>query len=204
MPLWRSPDDHDSLSLTASLLTKHAAEGPQPSSESVKTVLRTSEEEGAEEVPTIPKASTWLFQRSQKKRFTYDPEKALPIVSSDKPLRPSRDPPPVTVYDYFPPLRLFKPIVRLIRPHRAKEAHRTLLGRKRPIAPVDNNVALEILLFLSGYHSWLMRNGLLQAPTATAMTNNIGVLQDSMANLERILKTPLPFAYQFHLRMSLW
>jgi len=69
---------------------------------------------------------------------------------------------------------------------------------------VESNVPLEITLFLSNYSAWLMRAGLLQPAIATAMTANLGVLQDTLSNLERICNTPLPFAYQAHLRMSLW
>jgi len=49
-----------------------------------------------------------------------------------------------------------------------------------------------------------MRNGYLQPAIATAVTNNLSALQDTVSNLERICNTPLPFAYQAHLRMSLW
>ena len=49
-----------------------------------------------------------------------------------------------------------------------------------------------------------MRNGLLQPAIATGVTANLTTLQDSLSNLERICNTPLPFAYQVHLRMSLW
>ena len=49
-----------------------------------------------------------------------------------------------------------------------------------------------------------MKNGLLQPAIATGITNNLSSLQDTMSNLERIGNTPLPFAYQAHLRMSLW
>ncbi len=49
-----------------------------------------------------------------------------------------------------------------------------------------------------------MRNGLLQPAVATGIMNNISALQDTMNNLDRIANTPLPFAYQAHLRMSLW
>jgi len=49
-----------------------------------------------------------------------------------------------------------------------------------------------------------MRNGLLQPAIATGVTANLTVLQDTLSNLERICNTPLPFAYQAHLRMSLW
>jgi len=49
-----------------------------------------------------------------------------------------------------------------------------------------------------------MRNGLLQPAIATAVTANLTSLQDTLSNLERICNTPLPFAYQAHLRLSLW
>jgi hypothetical protein len=46
--------------------------------------------------------------------------------------------------------------------------------------------------------------GLLSPPIATGVTTNLTSLQDSLSNLERVLNTPLPFAYQVHLRMSVW
>ena len=48
-----------------------------------------------------------------------------------------------------------------------------------------------------------MRKGLLQPAIASALANALGMLQDTVTNLERIRSTPLPFAYQAHLRMSL-
>lgn len=49
-----------------------------------------------------------------------------------------------------------------------------------------------------------MKKGLLMPAIATATTNNLQILQDTMSQLERIGNTPLPFAYQAHLRLSLW
>jgi hypothetical protein len=49
-----------------------------------------------------------------------------------------------------------------------------------------------------------MKKGLLQSALATGVTNNLTLLQDTMSQLERIGFTPLPFAYQAHLRLSLW
>jgi phosphoglycerol transferase MdoB-like AlkP superfamily enzyme len=49
-----------------------------------------------------------------------------------------------------------------------------------------------------------MKNGYIPPAIATGMTNNLTTLQDTVSNLERILNTPLPFAYQAHLRMSIW
>ena len=59
-------------------------------------------------------------------------------------------------------------------------------------------------LFLTTYFASLMRQGLLTPASATAMNNAITTLQDTVVNLERIKNTPLPFAYQAHLRISLW
>jgi hypothetical protein len=139
-----------------------------------------------------------------RRKDTFDPEKALPIIEADRPLLPARSPPPTTMYDLFPFLRIFKPLLRLLTPRATDEKSRTLFGRKKQPELVDSNVPLEITLFLSSYHAWLMRNGLLQPAISTAMANNIASFQDAMTNLERIKSTPLPFAYQAHLRMSLW
>jgi len=49
-----------------------------------------------------------------------------------------------------------------------------------------------------------MRNGLVNPAIATGFTANLTILQDSLSNLERVCNTPLPFAYQVHLRMTLW
>src|SRR6266702_3331254 len=49
-----------------------------------------------------------------------------------------------------------------------------------------------------------MKNGYLTPAIAAGMTTNLTTLQDTVSNLERICNTPLPFAYQVHLRMSLW
>ena len=49
-----------------------------------------------------------------------------------------------------------------------------------------------------------MRHNLLPSAIATGVFNNLSLLQDTVTNLDRIATTPLPFAYQAHLRMSLW
>ena len=57
-----------------------------------------------------------------------------------------------------------------------------------------------ILMVISG----CMNNLLLNPAIATGVTTNLTTLQDALCNLERVCNTPLPFAYQVHLRMSLW
>ena len=49
-----------------------------------------------------------------------------------------------------------------------------------------------------------MRSKLVEPAIATAMATSLASLQDIILNLERVCNTPLPFAYQVHLRMTLW
>ncbi|KAF9455764.1 UPF0187-domain-containing protein [Collybia nuda] len=138
------------------------------------------------------------------RRNTFDPEKVLPEVHSTRPLRPARNPPQESVYDYFPLLRFFRWCVRKVL-RRAKPAGEDEARRKKKsLDTVESNVPLEICMVLSSYTGYLMQKSLLQPSIATGVTNNITMLQDTMSNLERIRNTPLPFAYQAHLRMSLW
>lgn len=60
--------------------------------------------------------------------------------------------------------------------------------------------AFSFLMVISG----CMNNDLVSGAIATGFTNNLTSLQDALSNLERVLNTPLPFAYQVHLRMSVW
>ena len=152
----------------------------------------------------------------KKRRF--DPEAVLPEVPSHVPLMPARNPPRTQVYDYLPVLLVFKPIISMFRhlftslrlrvdPREEgvqDDRNRNGLGRKVKPAIVESSVPLEITLFLSSYLRFLLANGLLQPAIATAFTNGIISFQDTMANLDRIRTTPIPFAYQAHLRMSMW
>ncbi|OBZ78130.1 hypothetical protein A0H81_02289 [Grifola frondosa] len=152
-----------------------------------------------------------LRGRVSRKKKTFDPEKALPFVYSEHPLQPARNPPKESLYDYLPFLRIWKVIFHPFTHRNKKPAQnsfatvgRSLTGKKLPPEAVDSNVPLEITLFLSSYLAWLLRNGQLQPALASAMTTGIASLQDNVTNLERIRNTPLPFAYQAHLRISLW
>lgn len=151
----------------------------------------------------------------RSKHKTFDPEAALPVMPSERPLMPSRNPPTSSFYDYFGFLRIFKPLIRPFsrRLRQAQEderanptsaRRRTFTGKKIRPEAADSNVPVEIALFLSTYFAWLQRQGLLTPASANAMNNAITVLQDTVVNLERIKNTPLPFAYQAHLRISLW
>ncbi|KAF5336356.1 hypothetical protein D9611_006596 [Ephemerocybe angulata] len=138
---------------------------------------------------------------TKKRKDNFDPEAALPDVESEVPLKPARNPPKTTLYDFIPLLRFLRWGVRVIM-------RRALPGesrhRKKNHIAVESNVPLEITLFLANYTGFLMRSGLVQPAIVTALQGNLATLQDTLSNLERICNTPLPFAYQAHLRMSLW
>jgi predicted membrane chloride channel (bestrophin family) len=139
---------------------------------------------------------------SPRRQKTFDPEKVLPVVDSERPLQPACNPPATSYWEYAGPLRAMRPLIRLVRGRKAQDL--TLSGRKRQAMDVESNVPLEITLFLNSYLAWLLGNGMIQPAIATSLVNNIATLQDTMSNLERIRNTPLPFAYQAHLRISLW
>ena len=59
-------------------------------------------------------------------------------------------------------------------------------------------------MYLNGYNTFLLENGFLPPAAATSLTNTLAALHDAITDLDHIRTTPLPFAYQAHLRMSLW
>jgi len=131
----------------------------------------------------------------------FDPEQALPQVESERNLKPARNPPTISILDLIPLLRFLRWLGHKIFRLGPTSRHK----KKRPYATyVESNVPLEIILVLSNYTAWCMHNGLVQPAIATGFTACLTTLQDSLSNLERVCNTPLPFAYQAHLRMSLW
>jgi ion channel-forming bestrophin family protein len=173
--------------------------------------------------PTLKKSATTLsvgvsldevekngWHNTARSKDGFDPEKVLPTVFSDVPLRPSRNPPAEGFFTYFPifrPLKRLRKVVSSDRENHDDDGDYELdaAERKRKNRePTDSNVPLEIVTYLNGYNAFLLRNGLLPPAAATAFTNTLSSLHDTISGLDRIRTTPLPFAYQAHLRMSLW
>lgn len=157
---------------------------------------------------------TWSISYKPRGYHEFFPEKVLPVVYADHPLRPSRLPPSTGFFDYFPILRPIKRIVRRFRPKKVEtDEDETFIEsrsrdydyviRKKMDSP-DSNVPLQIMLYITSYNAFLQHSGLLSAPGGAALTNTINALQDAIWGLERIKSTPLPFAYQAHLRMTVW
>ncbi|KAF9652698.1 UPF0187-domain-containing protein [Thelephora ganbajun] len=158
---------------------------------------------------------TWSMSYRPRGYHEFDPEKVLPVVYTDHPLRPSQLPPKTSFFDYFPILRPIKRLRKIFKPKKVEihederfiesDPHggRVYLGRKKQ-EPLDSNVPLQIMLYISSYNAFLLKNGLLTAPVSATLASSTSALQDAISGLDRIKTTPLPFAYQAHLRLTVW
>ncbi|KAF8530774.1 Bestrophin, RFP-TM, chloride channel-domain-containing protein [Gautieria morchelliformis] len=164
--------------------------------------------QSARTTPTVSPANTIRTKRQNRRNDSFDPEKALPRVTSDVPLRGARNPPKPTVFDYFPILMIVRPFMiapmwlyhRIVRKREVYSSEPD--GMDGP--PVDSNIPLEITMFLHSYLQYLQKKAYVSAGVASGLLGNLGSLQDTVTNLERVRNTPIPFAYQAHLRISLW
>lgn len=196
LPLWAASEDAEHPLSDAR---------PPPPSRSATSDPRTA-------VPSVidddhKSEQSWfrsITGRRPTRGNSVDPEKALADIQSHRPLKPARNPPPLSILDYFPFLRIFSFLTKCCRRKSKDRAPRDALGRKIKPSFTESNVPLEITIYLNSYLAYLLRNGWLQPALATGLMNNIASLQDTLSNLDRIGNTPLPFAYQAHLRMSLW
>ncbi|QRV90978.1 bestrophin protein [Ceratobasidium sp. AG-Ba] len=166
---------------------------------------------GGHHLPRVPGSEDGGFKRKKNKDF--DPEKALPDITPDHVhLAPARNPPKTTFFDYFPVLMPIKTIYKLTKrvfrrvavEDESEEGRSAWTGRKIQRPVVESIVPLEIALHISSYYNFLLTGGMLQAAAATSFNNNLHSLQDASVQLRRIATTPIPFAYQAHLRMAVW
>jgi len=193
LPLWAASEDEEHPLRTAR---------PPPPSRSATTAVNSMIDEDRKS-----EQGSWFRSftgRRNNSRSNTDPEKALADIQSHRPLQAARNPPAPSIFDYFPFLRIFMIFTKCCRRKNTKHTQRDSLGRKIKPSFTESNVPLEITIYLSSYLAYLLKNGYLQPALATGLMNNIASLQDTLSNLDRIGNTPLPFAYQAHLRMSLW
>jgi len=196
LPLWAASEDEEHPLHTAR---------PPPPSRSATIAVPSDDGDGK---AGSDRSSGWFRsvtgRRTMSRANSMDPEKALADIQSHVPLKPARHPPPTTIFDYFPFLRIFTVFTKCFRRKSKDRVPRDALGRKIKPSFTESNVPLEITIYLNSYLAYCLRNGYLQPALATGLMNNIASLQDTLSNLDRIGNTPLPFAYQAHLRMSLW
>ncbi|KAJ7167138.1 Bestrophin, RFP-TM, chloride channel-domain-containing protein [Mycena crocata] len=196
LPLWQASEDDDYPLHTAPPAPQRSVSESVTATMFDESVSSRGEKPGPRRGASEPGTMPSKLRRAK----TFDPEAALADVQSHRPLRPARDPPTASFLDYFPVFRIFAWMFSICSRRMKSKAHRK--KKKAPLA--ESNVPHEITIYLSAYLAHLLRNGWLTPALATGLMNNISSLQDTMTNLDRIGSTPLPFAYQAHLRMSLW
>jgi len=67
-----------------------------------------------------------------------------------------------------------------------------------------HNRGLALLFMISKWIDEQVRNGSLERWQARSLEQYVSVIGDSQGGLERILKTPIPFAYAVHTHQFLW
>ncbi|EGO03367.1 hypothetical protein SERLA73DRAFT_101466 [Serpula lacrymans var. lacrymans S7.3] len=136
---------------------------------------------------------------------TSDVEKGYQTIPCTHPLESARNPPKGKFRSFLSKSPFFKS-ANFCHSSPTGTSAADLTGVSPVCSPPEEhgNVPLELILHLSSYFAHLLAQGLLQPAAATMFANNICMLQDSLANLERVRTSPLPFAYQVHLRISTW
>lgn len=91
-----------------------------------------------------------------KRAKTFDPEKLLPKLESDVPLRPARNPPPISIWSVFPLLLPLRWLAKLVS-RRVREAikdegdERDITGKVKKPAKVESMAPLEITCVLVSF-----------------------------------------------------
>ncbi|CAK5270022.1 unnamed protein product [Mycena citricolor] len=191
LPLWDACDDEE-FPLTSAPTTAAPTRANTPSTMNLDAMTN----------PDLDKiaGSSWRSARRTGNK-AFDPEAALADIQAHRPLKPSRNPPQTTLLDYFPFFRIFVWLFSSCSRRLTRRA-RNMKSKHAPLT--ESNVPLEITIYLNAYIAHLISNAWVMPALATGLLNNVSMLQDCMTNLDRIASTPLPFAYQAHLRMSLW
>ncbi|KIJ57320.1 hypothetical protein M422DRAFT_40790 [Sphaerobolus stellatus SS14] len=95
-------------------------------------------------------------------------------------------------------------IFKRLRRHAARQTH-TSGGKHRPrVAGDGENLPLEILRCLSEWISVLDARGTAPGGALGGLYGCISQFEDTLAGLERVLTTPLPYVYSAHIRHTVW
>lgn len=86
--------------------------------------------------------------------------------------------------------------------HRTLKPH--LSNDKEGVVDSNNNLPLEISLYISSYIHDNAKKKTIEAPLITNMLNNVNVLVDCLTQFERVLRSPIPLAYSIHLAQTVW
>jgi hypothetical protein len=142
--------------------------------------------------------NTILSPRSYKSVGPVKDHERLVLQKQDESfLMPAHMPPKYSLFDFFP----FSLLVRYLS-ERGKEVKGKKGARIRAQLKqhaISHNLPLELSLYLSSYIAALQSRKILDVPTTNVLYGSLDHLVDSLTGLERILTTPIPFSYSFHL-----
>ncbi|OCF56508.1 hypothetical protein L486_05358 [Kwoniella mangroviensis CBS 10435] len=120
-------------------------------------------------------------------------------------LMPPRHPPTPKMWDFFPPLRIFKIVYDWFRWHKIGEDNERAKGgkRKRKIGSTME-IPQEILMYLQAYITDLITRGLLHSSLISPTLTTLMELQKAISDLEKLATEKIPSAYTFHLRLTVY
>ncbi|KAE9390567.1 UPF0187-domain-containing protein [Gymnopus androsaceus JB14] len=150
------------------------------------------------EPPPIEREAVEKVLSDAKSTLSEDPVERVILHQADENLLfPAKMPPKYHLFDLFPFSLLVKVLTKKGKELKGKKAAR--LRAKMRNKAVSHNLPLEITLYLSSYISALQVRKTNEVPTTNTMLAALNQLVDALTGLERILTTPIPFSYQFHL-----
>ena len=150
--------------------------------------------------PTIPRP---LGDLSEKDEPQPTPRSRITPSEEELILLPAYMPPKYHLFDLFPFSLLVKWLTMRGRDLKGKKAARLrarmLKKGKMGHGAGGGNLPLEITLYISSYISVLQARKQVDVPTLNILLGALNQLTESLTGLERILTTPIPFSYSFHL-----
>ncbi|KAF8880634.1 Bestrophin, RFP-TM, chloride channel-domain-containing protein [Infundibulicybe gibba] len=127
-------------------------------------------------------------------------DKVILTQEGERSLFPAHMPPEHHLFDLFPFSLLAGALTRRGKEVSGRKAAR-LRARNRGMhsSTVSHDIPLEISLYLSSYISSLQTRNIGDVPTINTLMSALEQLVHGLTGLERILTTPIPFSYSFHL-----
>lgn len=92
--------------------------------------------------------------------------------------------------------RLFR---RKLKPHEREKEQRNLAEHL-----AEQNLPLDITLYLSSYVDTQFKNESIDIPLTNQLLAALNGLCDCLSQFERILRSPIPLAYSIHLSQTVW
>jgi ion channel-forming bestrophin family protein len=169
---------------------------PATANVSIKPTFR----EPPQTAPLRPDRTAERIISDAKSTMSEEPAERIILQKSDeKHLFPAKMPPKYHLLDLFPFSLVVKVLILSKRGKELKGKKAARLRAKMRNKAVSHNLPLEISLYLSSYISALQARKTTDVPTTNTMLAALNQLVDSLTGLERILTTPIPFSYSFHL-----